>query len=186
MAEVVRTVIGRHARIPAHRTLDEALFVRWPGVSRFLTQRVMRLPPRSRLRRSGLRRGALSGWGAWLRRDFDLMTIRFAPGYTYEPPAEWVAVGMRGAYRGHTGLREWAADMFEAWEWLENRPLEIIDGGGPVVFVNRIRLRARGSGVEFDYRAGLVIWMERGLIVRERDFLDAGEALRAVGIPAAA
>jgi ketosteroid isomerase-like protein len=184
MADMVRTIIGRGARTPTKRTPDEALFVRWPGLSRLLTRAVMSLPPRSRLRREALKRGALSGWGAWLRRDFDLLVVRFAPDFEYEPPADWVAVGMRRAYRGHAGLREWAADMFEAWEWLENRPLEIIDGGNPVVFVNRIRLRARGSGVEFDYRAGLVLWMERGLIVRERDFLDADEALRAIGVPA--
>ena len=110
------------------------------------------------------------------------MLLRFSPACEYEPPREWVAVGMRDIYRGHAGLLEWTADMREAWEWLENRPLEVVDAGNPIVFVNRIRLRAKGSGVEFDYRSGLVIWLEHGLVARERDFLDAGEALRAVGV----
>jgi ketosteroid isomerase-like protein len=166
----------------ARRTFEEKLLVRWPALFSLAARTLERLPPRSRLRRAALRRTALSAWGAWQRQDFDLMLVRFAPDFDYQPPREWTAVGMRSSYRGEAGLREWAADMREAWDWLENMPLEIVDAGDPIVFVNRIRLRARGSGVEFDYRAGLVVWRERGLVVRERDFLDADEALRAAEI----
>ena len=182
MAEFVRTAIGPGARLPSKRTPDERFFVRRQGAYAGLARIVMRLSPRSRLRQQVLRRSALSGWGAWLRQDHELMLMRFAADCEYEPPHEWQAVGMRHVYRGHAGLLEWTADMREAWEWLENRPLEVIDAGDPVVFVNRIRLRAKGSGVEFEYRSGLVIWMEHGLVVRERDFLDAEDALRALGI----
>jgi ketosteroid isomerase-like protein len=142
----------------------------------------MALQPGSRVRSAFFRRNALAGWGAWLRGDFEAMGIRLSPAFQYEPPHEWVAVGMREVYRGHAGLREWSADMHEAWEWIENTPLEIIDAGDPVVFVNSIRIRARGSGLEFAYRSALVCWLERGLIVRERDYLAADEALPALGI----
>jgi ketosteroid isomerase-like protein len=177
MAGAVRTPIGPRARLPRRRTLEEKLFVRWPRAYAAFARAAGRLPPRSRLRRALLRRNALSGWGAWLRQDFELMLLRFAPDHLYEPPREWIAAGMRSAYHGHAGLLEWTADMREAWDWLENMPVEVVDVGNPVVFINRIRLRARGSGVEFDYRAGLVIWVENGLIVRESDFLDSEEAL---------
>jgi hypothetical protein len=50
----------------------------------------------------------------------------------------------------------------------------------------QVRLRARVSGIELDSRLGQVTWIERGLIVRERDFSDWNEALRMVGIPTAA
>jgi ketosteroid isomerase-like protein len=185
MAEAVRTPVPPGARLPARRTLDERLLVRWPGLFPLGSKLMQALPARSRLRRAALRRSALSGWGAWLRSDNDLMLVRFAPNCRYEPPPEWQAVGMQGAYHGHAGLLEWSKDMREAWEWLENMPLEIVDAGDPLVFINRIRLRARGSGVEFEYRAGLVLWLEKGLIVRERDFLDADEALREVGASSA-
>ena len=42
------------------------------------------------------------------------------------------------------------------------------------------------SGIELDSRLGQVTWIERGLIVRERDFSDWDEALRVAGIPATA
>jgi ketosteroid isomerase-like protein len=183
MAEVVRTPIGPDARLPTRRTLDERLMVRWPGVYAALTRALQGLPPRSRLRRALLRRSALSAWGAWVRGDLDLVLVRFAPDCRYDPPREWRAAGMRDAYQGHAGLREWTADMRDAWEWIDNTPLEVIDAGDVLVFINKVRMRARGSGIEFDTRFGFVIRIERGLIVREQDFSDLDEALRAAGIP---
>ena len=185
MAEVVRSAIGPKARLPTRRTLDERFFVRWPGAWAALTRAGRLLPPRSRLRRALLRRAALSGWGAWARGDFDLMLVRFAPDYHFEPPREWLAAGMRSAYRGHAGLREWTADMREAWERIDHMPREVVDAGDVIVVLSQLRLRARGSGIELDSRVGFVLWIERGLIVRERDFSEWDEALRAAGIPTA-
>jgi hypothetical protein len=72
--------------------------------------------------------------------------------------------------------------MREAWDWIDNTPLEVVDAGDVLVFRNHLRLRARGSGVEFDSHVGFVFWIERGLIVRERDFSDWDEALRVAGV----
>jgi ketosteroid isomerase-like protein len=182
MAGAVRTPIGPDARLPTRRTLDERLMVRWPGAWAALSRAVNRLPPRSRLRRALLRRSALSGWGAWVRGDLDLCLVRFAPEYHYDPPREWLIAGMPTVYRGHAGMREWAADLHEAWEFLDHTPLEVVDAGGCAAFLCQIRLRARTSGIELDSRLGQVLWIERGLIVRESDFSDWDEALRAAGI----
>jgi hypothetical protein len=186
MAEVVRTPIGPDARLPTRRTLDDRLTVRWPGAWAALSRATNRLPPRSRLRRALLRRNALSGWGAWVREDLDLCLVRFAPDLHYDAPPEWLIAGMPSVYRGHAGLRQWSADLREAWEFLDHTPLELVDAGHVIAFLCKIRLRARMSGIELDSRLGQVFWIERGLIVRERDFSDWDEALRVVGIPAAA
>jgi ketosteroid isomerase-like protein len=186
MAEVVRTPIGPDARLPTRRTLDERLMVRWPRAYAALSRAAQALPPRSRLRRALLRRNALSGWGAWVREDLDLCAVRFAPDWHYDAPPEWLIAGMPGVYRGHAGLREWSADLREAWEFLDHTPLEVVDAGDVIAFLCKIRLRARTSGIELESRLGQVFWIERGLIVRERDFSDWDEALRVVGIPAAA
>jgi ketosteroid isomerase-like protein len=121
-----------------------------------------------------------------VRGDLDLVLVRFAPDCHYEPPREWLLPGMRSAYRGHAGIREWTADMRDAWDWIDNTPLEVVDGGDILLFVNQVRLRARGSGVEFDSRFGFVIWIERGLVARESDYSDLDEALRVAGMPAGA
>ncbi len=185
MAGAVRTPIGSDARLPTRRTLDERLMVRWPGAWAALSRAVNRLPLRSRLRQALLRNSALSGWGAWVRGDLDLCLVRFAPEWHYDPPREWLIAGMPTVYRGHAGFREWAADLHEAWEFLDHTPLEVVDAGGVLIFLCQIRLRARISGIELDSRLGQVFWIERGLIVRESDFSDWDEALRAAGIDAA-
>lgn len=183
MAEIVRTPIV-DAQLPERRTLDERLLVRWPNALAPMSSRILRLPPRSRLRRAALRRGAVSGWGAWVRGDLDLCVVRFAPDYEYDPPAEWLIAGMPSHYRGHAGMRQWAADLHEAWEFLDHMPLELVDAGDVVIFRCHIRLRSRTSGIEFDSELGQVFWFEHGLIARERDFSDWDEALRAAGIAA--
>jgi hypothetical protein len=167
------------------RTLDERLMVRWPAVWAAGSRAVQTLPPRSRVRSALLRRSALSGWGAWVRGDLDLCLVRFAPDYHYDPPGEWLIPGMPSVYRGHAGLRQWAADLHEAWEFLDHTPLELVDAGGAFAFLCHIRLRARASRIELDTRLGQVFWIERGLIVRESDFANWDEALRVLGVPTA-
>src|SRR2546423_413042 len=125
MAGAVRTPVDADVRLPTRRTLDERLIVRWPAVYAAFSRAVLLLPPRSRLRRSVLRRAALSGWAAWARGDLDLMLVRYAPDCDVEVLRELVAIGMRKVYHGHAGLREAAADWREAWERMDLRPQEI-------------------------------------------------------------
>ena len=157
--------------------------VRWPSAYVALARATQLLPLRSRVRRASLRHNALSGWGAWVRGDLELCLVRFAPDFHYDPPPEWLIAGMPTMYRGHAGMREWSADLREAWEFLDHTPLEIVDAGNVAAFLCQIRLRARTSGIELNSRLGQVFWIERGLIVRESDFSDWDEALRAAGIP---
>jgi len=186
MAKVVRTAFRRNVRLPMRRTFEMQLFARWPAAYAAFSRAVFRLPPRSRLRRALLRRAFLSGWGAWQRGDLDVLLLGYARDYRFEPPPEWLAVGMRSAYSGHTGLRDWAADMREAWDLIHVTPLEIVDAGDVLVVLARTHLRARGSGVEFETPLGLAYWWAHGLIVRQRDFLDWDKALSVAGIDTAA
>lgn len=156
--------------------------VRWPSAWRTLARAVQALPPRSRLRRALLVRNAVSGWGAWVRGDLDLCLVRFAPEFHYDPPRAWLVAGMPTVYRGHAGLRQWARDLREAWDFLDHTPLEVVDAGHMVAFLCRIRLRGRTSGIELESRLGQVFWTSRGLIVRESDYSDWDDALGVIGV----
>src|SRR6476619_5701506 len=112
------------------RTLLDRVLLRWPALFPALSRAIQRLPPRSRLRRALLRSNALLGWGAWVRGDLDVCVVRFAPDYHYDPPPEWLLPGMPTVYRGHAGMRQWASDLNEAWEFVDHTPLELVDGGG--------------------------------------------------------
>jgi ketosteroid isomerase-like protein len=186
MADAVRTQISPDARLPTRRTLDERIYVRWPGVYRRLARAADRLPPRSRLRRALVRRATLSSWATWARGDHESQLVRYAPDYRWEPLDEMVEVGVRSFYEGRAGAGEGAAELREAFDRIEAIPHEIIDGGDVVVVCGRLLMRARRSGIELEYYLACVYWADRGLIVRQRDFSDRDEALRAAGIPSAA
>jgi ketosteroid isomerase-like protein len=185
VVEIVRTSFRSDARLQTRRSLDERLSVRWPGVYTALARAFLHLPPRSRLRRALLRRQVLSGWAAWTRGDLDLMLVRYAPDYHFEPQREMVTAGMRSVYRGHAGFREAAADLRDAWERADLTPLELFDAGDVFVVLGHFQPRGGGSGIELDSPFGGVYSVERGLVVRERLFFDWDEALRAAGISTA-
>jgi ketosteroid isomerase-like protein len=166
----------------SRRPLEDRFFVRRPGAWAALARTVDVLPPRSRLRRTLVRRTLVSGWKAFERGDLEVILVRYAPDCHLEPPPEWVAAGMRTSYEGHAGWREWAADWFDAWERMELTSLEVVDAGNPVVVLGQVHQRARGSGVELDTPYGSVYWTKRGLIVRESHFIDPDETLRAARI----
>jgi ketosteroid isomerase-like protein len=176
-------VSGGGVRLGARRSLDERLFVRWPGAFAAGARAVSHLPERSRLRRAVVRRTVKSGWAAWARGDLDLLFLRYAPDVRLEPPREWTAAGMRPFYEGHEGWREWAADWRGSWEEMELTSFEVASAGNPAVVLGHLRLRARGSGIALDSPYGSVYWTERGLIVRECHFVDLDEARRAGGLP---
>jgi ketosteroid isomerase-like protein len=183
VTEVVRTAISRDVRLRTRRSLDERLFVRWPRIYVAFARAFFLLPPRSRLRRALLRRQVLSGWSAWSRGDLNLMLVRYAPDYQSVFAPEFVTVGLSSSYKGHAGVREWTADLSEAWEQMELTLHEIVDAGDRLVNLGRFRSRGSGSGVELDSPTGQALWVERGLVARERVFFDWDEALAAAGLP---
>jgi len=112
--------------------------------------------------------------------------VRFAPDCQMGVPPEFVEVGMRAVYHGHAGHYEYTADLRGAWERVDLRPIEIVDAGDRVAILGRLQIHARGSGVELESEAADVVWIDRGLIVRERVFLDWAAGLRAAEIPESA
>ena len=183
--DAVRIPFGPGVRLRTRRSFDERLLVRWPRIWPALARPSLRLLPRSGRRHALLRRAALSGWSAWARGDLELMLVRYAPDCLFESPPEYVSAGMRGAYYGHAGAREQAADLRESWEQMDITPLEIVDAGERFVILGHVHIRGRGSGAEWDSEIGVAYWLEQGLVVRQCPFFDWDEALRAAGIPAA-
>src|SRR3954468_19821041 len=96
--EIVRGVRSRVSlpseRASQRRALDERLFVRFPAAYRLLADRLMRLPPRSRLRRLILARIAGRAAAAVNRRDFDVLFLAFDPGIEYHPAGDQRPPGM--------------------------------------------------------------------------------------------
>jgi ketosteroid isomerase-like protein len=185
VAEVVRTPFAPETRLRTRRSLDERFFVRWPASWAAFGRLGLLLPPRSRLRRTLLRRSALSSLSAFARSDLDLHVARYALDYEVAVPPEFASVGLHSSYHGHAGLRELIAAIRDSYEEANITPKEIVDAGNRLVVLGNIHIRGRRSGVELDSPFGQAVWIERGLIVRERWFLDRDAALSAANIPTA-
>ena len=163
------------------RTLDERLFVRFPGLSRLLTDRVMRLPLGSRLRRGFLTRSVVRGCAAANRRDFDLMLTGWADDIDYR--AVEGALDDRGPIHGKAEMRAYVQDWLDTFDQLKVEPLEVIDAGqDQVIAVTRISGRAKLSGVETDLTYAALYTFRDGKIARGREYWTKEQALEAAGL----
>lgn len=100
------------------------------------------------------------------------------------PQVEWrsaFAVTDGGLYRGHAGMERYVADMNDAWGVVRLEVEQEMAVGDVVIFVGRIEVRGKGSGVETGSRAGYVLRFRDGLVVLFRPFRDPEQALGALG-----
>lgn len=89
--------------------------VRFPSLYRRLVPLVFRLSPRSRLRRTLLRRAVDSGWASFDRRDLELNFLYFAPECEFEFPPAMQTLGIPASFRGLEGRNHGMNKIFEVW-----------------------------------------------------------------------
>jgi ketosteroid isomerase-like protein len=103
----------------------------------------------------------------------------------YHPDVELMPLtGTRvetGGYRGHAGVRAYAAESRDLWEVLEPVGEEFTDLGDKVLVVGRCRVRGRASGAESNPVCAWVVGVRDGLIVSLRACDSYDEALRVAG-----
>jgi ketosteroid isomerase-like protein len=102
-----------------------------------------------------------------------------------DPEVEWssfFALGERGVYRGHDGLRTYLSDLSEAFEDLRPELSDLLDAGDIVIGVGRIHYRGRESGVETESPTGWMLKFRDGKVLRFRPFRAPQAALEAVGL----
>src|SRR5881296_2895941 len=171
-ARGVRYPISLPRRASQRRSLDERLFLRFPAVYRLLADRVTRLPPGSRLRRWMLARVVVRGYAAVNRRDFDVMFLAFDPGVEFQGRPDLNPLDLERVVHGHDGFRENWRQMLDAFEDLRLQPEEFLDLGDKLLLTVHLRAHGSGSGVPIDERGLSLLRLQRGLVVRWRDFND--------------
>ena len=173
-------------RASQRRTLDERLFVRFPALYRLLADRMLRLPQRSRLRRLLLTRIGRRAAAAANRRDFDVLLYGFDPAIELELPESQVGgylpPDLPGVHRGRDGYRHMWEGLIEAWPDLTLEPEELIDFGDRLLAAVQLRAHGRHSGIALEQPICQVFTLSRGLVVRQKDFLEREHALKAAGL----
>jgi ketosteroid isomerase-like protein len=85
-------------------------------------------------------------------------------------------------YHGHDGVRDYIANLSEAFEWLRAEPLEIIDGTDRAVVCNRIRARGNRSEVETEVHLFHAMRLRNGKALWWDFYPSRAAALEAVGL----
>jgi ketosteroid isomerase-like protein len=188
--ENVEVVGGVRTRVTisstTRRSLDERILLRFPILFRAMAVGWSWLPPRTRLRRAVTARVARMAPEAVNRRDFDLLLLGFDPAIEFELPQSlatgYVPPDLVGVHRGHEGyLRMWRG-LTEAWEGVRLEPEEIIDFGDRLLAAGRLTAHARHTGIALDTPIFQLVTLRRGLVVRQKDFLEREQALEAAGL----
>jgi ketosteroid isomerase-like protein len=169
-------------RASQRRSLDQRLVVRFPGLYRLLADGFMRLPPRSRLRRSILVRNVGMAYAAANRRDFDSVLVGWDPASEYRPSSDLMPPDLETIFYGHDGYRQLWRYWLDAFEDIRWDPKEILDFGDRFLVRAQQRGRGSGSGVAVSEPVFQLFTLRRGLVVRQEDFLDRSKALEAVGL----
>ena len=168
-----------------HRTLDERIFVRFPALYRRFASVWRRLPKRSRLRRLILLRITSQATSAANRRDLDVVLTGFDPQIDFRiVGGAWgmVAPDVIGHHHGHAGYREVWREVLEAFEDWTLEPEEFLDLGDRLIGVTRMSGHGTVSGVPVSQSVFSVYTFRRGLVVKQEDFGDLAEALKAAGL----
>jgi hypothetical protein len=161
----------------------ERLTVAAPWLYRLTSRVVLRLlPVDSRLRRTLLRASFRSGYGAFNRRDFDLMLVRYTADREFVTSSGLRSLGESGSIRSHDDLRHFVEEIAEAWQGWEVRPRGFIDLGDRVLWLGAQRARGDSSLIPIEDPYAQLQDIDRGLISRQQAFNDWDAALHAAGL----
>jgi ketosteroid isomerase-like protein len=174
---------GLAERASQRRSPDERLALRFPALYRVLAASLMRLSPRSRLRRLMLARRVRQAYAAANRRDFDAVLGGWDPASEYHPSSDLMPPDLEPVFRGRDGYLQLWRYWLDAFEDIRWDPEEILDFGDNVLVATQQRGRGSGSGVSVSEPVFQLFKFRRGLVVRQEDFLDRAKALEAAGPP---
>jgi hypothetical protein len=170
-------------RASERRTRDERLALRFPGLYHLLAGALTRLSPRSRLRRWIVARRVQRAYAAANRRDFDLVLLGWDSESEYRPADDLMPPDVEPVFHGHDGMHRLWRYWLDAFEDLRWEPEEVIDFGDALLVTARQSGHGSGSGVAVGEPVFQVFKLQRGLVVRQEDFLDRSEALEAATGP---
>ena len=107
------------------------------------------------------------------------MLERAHPDIEIRPAAVWLDME-QPVHRGHEGVRQYFADLQEAFANLRYELVELADHGDALLAEVLVHVEGRESGAPSTLRGFQVLWVEDGLIRRVEGYLDRDQALAAI------
>jgi hypothetical protein len=169
-------------RAAVGRTPDQALYARLPAVYRLAARGLSRLPQRMRLRRLLVKRTTALAYAASNRRDFDVILVGLDPEFEYYPSKDLLPPDLVPVFRGHDGYLQLWRYWIDAFDDINWTPEEMIDMGDVLLVTTQQTGSGSGSGVALSKQVFQLYTLRRGLVLRQQDFTDFDEALRAADL----
>ena len=125
-------------------------------------------------------------WSAHTRRRTVATSSSSSPSndpasYEYRPSADLLPPDFETVYRGHQGYLAFWRRWLDAFEDIRWDPEEILDFGDKALVTTQQSGHGSGSGVAVSIPVYQLFTFQRGLVIRQEDFLDRAEALEAAG-----
>jgi ketosteroid isomerase-like protein len=166
-----------------HRSFEERLGLRIPGILAFLDRLVWRLPPHSWLRRAAFRRAVQRGAEASNRRDYEAAFFRYDPQAELITDSWLIELGFDPVYRGLEEHIRWSERWIAEWGDFRFVPEELIDFCDGRALVSGHTLGCGlSSGAGFASDWAMLLTVAAGRVIREQFFFDRAEALEAAGL----
>jgi ketosteroid isomerase-like protein len=169
-------------RAHTRRRLEERLALRLPRASALVSRAAFRLPPRTGLRRTLIRRFLQVGIEAYNRRDLEAFFTLIHPEAEFETPSQLQGLGLDAIYRGRKACVRFEERWIAEWGEFEVKPAEFIDLGGRVLILGRLKGSGQSSGAAIDNEWADLDTVSAGRVIRRQIFLDQAEALAAAGL----
>jgi SnoaL-like protein len=161
------------------RTPDQAFFARTPGLYRLIARGITLLPPRSRLRGAVVTRTTRLAYAATSRRDFAVVLPGLATDFEYRPSKDLMPPDLEPVFRGHEGYLDLWRYWLDAFGDIHWEPEEMLDFGHALLVTTQQMGSGSGSGVAVSERVFQLFTLHNGLVIRQEDFSNFEEALRA-------
>jgi len=158
-----------------------------PALIPISTAAILRLPPRSRIRRALVLYWVRRSYEIVNRRDFELALAAQDPdvviSWTADPGGAIAPDLANKEFRGHDGFRHAWDAWLEAFEDLRVEPEEVSDlGDGRLLIGVRSVGRGTASGAPVDQHGFTLYTFRGGKVVRQEFFVDRDRAERAAGL----
>ena len=115
------------------------------------------------------------------RRDFDAVLVGMDLGtYEYRPSRDLLPPDLEPVFYGKDGYLQLWRYWLDAFEDIRWDPEEVLDFGDKLLVRTYQRGHGSGSGVGVSEPVFQLFTLRRGLVIRQEDFLNHGEALDAV------
>ena len=178
--EVVRQRLA--VRPTSRRRLGERLALCFPRAGALFVRAILRLPPRSRLRRTLVPYSLQLALEAINRGDPEAAFALYPPDCETITNSGLMTLGFDRVYRGREERlrfqREWVAELGE----FQQEAKEVIDCGDRILLLVRMKGSGLASRAAFDTDVAYLLTNSGGRPIREQLFRSHEEALEAAGL----